>query len=152
MTRVFESARSIEFEDAMCLGLREHFKCDSKSTGHVDDTYAWLMELTILPKKITVTGANVLGRVLSDDFKTVIDFEDNMNNIPDLRLDKYNATDSNGQSVGTPSPSPAPPAPQPQQPAAPVPQPQQPAAPAQQVSLQQQLQNQRQAMGLQPLP
>ena len=86
MTRVLESARSIEFENALCLGLREHFQCSSKSTGQIDDSYPWLLELTILPEKIKVTGANILGKVAGDDWATQINFVDNMNNFPGFRV------------------------------------------------------------------
>lgn len=81
MTRVLESARSIYFENAECLSLKEHFKATAKEDLGVDSSYPWTIEITIRPEKITVTGGNVLGNAYSD-FKTDINFIQNAANNP----------------------------------------------------------------------
>ena len=65
--RSMQSARSITFEDAYCVSLREHFRVDPKNTGTVDASYPWILEIGIKPSKVTVNGDNFGGATLADE-------------------------------------------------------------------------------------
>lgn len=57
--RVGECARSIEFSDAYCISLKEHFDNNPDSTGKLDSDYPWTIEIGIKPKTVTVKGQQV---------------------------------------------------------------------------------------------
>lgn len=65
--RAMQSARSITFEDAYCVSLREHFRVDPKNTGTVDASYPWILEIGIKPSKVTVNGDNFGGKTWADE-------------------------------------------------------------------------------------
>ena len=67
--RTFESARSITFEDAYCVSLREHFKADPNHQGPVDSSYPWILEIGIKPGKVLVNGYNAMGGAGVDDIQ-----------------------------------------------------------------------------------
>ena len=61
--RSLESARSITFDNAYCVSLREHFKADPNHQGPVDSSYPWILEIGIKPGKVIINGANIGGAV-----------------------------------------------------------------------------------------
>lgn len=61
--RSLESARSITFNNAYCVSLREHFKADPNHQGPVDSSYPWILEIGIKPGTVTINGANIGGAV-----------------------------------------------------------------------------------------
>lgn len=65
--RTMQSARSITFENAYCVSLREHFRVDPKNTGTVDASYPWILEIGIKPSKVTFNGDNFGGATLADE-------------------------------------------------------------------------------------
>lgn len=56
-----ESARSITFENAYCVSLREHFHGDPSNQGTLDSSYPWILEIGVKPGSLKVTGWNVGG-------------------------------------------------------------------------------------------
>ncbi len=59
--RVAECARTIKFENAYCISLKEHFDNNPDSKGTLDSHYPWTLEIGIKPKKVTVGGWEVAG-------------------------------------------------------------------------------------------
>lgn len=57
-----ESARSITFEHAYCVSLREHFHGDPNHKGVIDSSYPWILEVGIKPGTLHVTGWNLGGK------------------------------------------------------------------------------------------
>lgn len=57
--RVGECARTIEFQNAYCISLKEHFDNDPESKGKLDSDYPWTIELGIKPQTVTVKGEQV---------------------------------------------------------------------------------------------
>ena len=62
--RNLECARCITFEEAFCISLREVFTNDPDSTGKLNKYYPWIIEIGILPKKVTVSGEQVGGKTM----------------------------------------------------------------------------------------
>lgn len=54
--RTMECARSITFENAYCVSLKEHFTNKPDAQGKLDATYPWTLEIGFKPKKVTITG------------------------------------------------------------------------------------------------
>ena len=61
--RITECARSITFENAYCISLKEHFENNPDSKRTLDTDYPWTLEIGIKPKKVTVTGEQVAAAV-----------------------------------------------------------------------------------------
>ena len=59
--RFTEAARCITFEEAYCIGLKEHFVNRPDSHGKTDSSYPWILEISFKPKKVKVSGAQVFG-------------------------------------------------------------------------------------------
>ena len=57
--RTLECARSIAFEKAYCVSLREHFVNRPNFEGALNSAYPWTLEIGIKPKKVTVTGEQI---------------------------------------------------------------------------------------------
>ena len=57
--RVGECARSITFENAYCISLKEHFENNPDAKGKLDTHYPWTLEIGIKPKKVKVLGWDV---------------------------------------------------------------------------------------------
>lgn len=74
MRKAFEVARSISFENAYCISLKETFVNAPDSTGKLDTKYPWVIELGIKPKKVTITGEQLVGQALGgQNSKAVFD-------------------------------------------------------------------------------
>lgn len=77
--RLLECARCIAFEEAFCISLKEVFTNDPDSTGKLNKYYPWIIEIGILPKKVTVTGEQIFGQttkemgLVSSDVNAVFD-------------------------------------------------------------------------------
>lgn len=67
--RSLESARSITFDNAYCVSLREHFKADPNHQGPVDSSYPWILEIGIKPGTVKINGANIGGSTAMGDLK-----------------------------------------------------------------------------------
>ena len=67
--RSLESARSITFDNAYCVSLREHFKADPNHQGPVDSSYPWILEIGIKPGKVKINGANIGGSTRMGDLE-----------------------------------------------------------------------------------
>lgn len=64
-----ESARSITFNNAYCVSLREHFQADPDHKGPVDSSYPWTLEIGIKPGTVLINGANIGGSTLFGDLE-----------------------------------------------------------------------------------
>ena len=59
--KLLEAGRTIKFKDAYCVSLREHFTNNPDSTGKLDNSYPWTLEIGIKPQTIEVQGWSAAG-------------------------------------------------------------------------------------------
>lgn len=62
--KLLEAGRTIKFKEAYCVSLREHFTNNPDSSGKLDASYPWTLEIGIKPKTIEVQGWSVAGSQL----------------------------------------------------------------------------------------
>lgn len=67
--RALECARSIAFENAYLISLKESFVNNPDSKGELDSDYPWTLELGIKPKTLKVTGEQLGTKALGGETK-----------------------------------------------------------------------------------
>ena len=67
--RALECARSLSFENAYLISLRELFENNPDSNGELDSDYPWKLELGIKPKTVKVSGEQIGTKALGGETK-----------------------------------------------------------------------------------
>lgn len=67
--RALQCARSLTFENAYLISLRESFENNPDSNGELDSDYPWKLELGIKPKTVKVTGEQLGTKALGGETK-----------------------------------------------------------------------------------
>lgn len=67
--RTMECARSITFENAYCVSLKEHFTNRPDSQGKLDASYPWILEIGIKPTTVKVTGEQLGPKAIGGEIE-----------------------------------------------------------------------------------